>query len=543
MFLGYARVSTGDQKLDLQNDALIKSGCERIFTDTAGGASAERAGLEQALAFARKGDTIVVWKLDRLGRSLRHLVETLAALRDRGIGFRSLQESIDTTTSGGKLVFHVFAALAEFERDLIRKRTRAGLDAARARGKRGGRLSVTLTHAEIDRCLSEPDFTSRTRAMVSLVIERLSVLADKDPQPDVVVCAMPKDVEDACGRGARDNRIRKIITPQALKAEYRRKEQDAKSGQLSLAFDGPETAAPEPTPSHLFRDFHNALKANAMRAKLPTQLVWEGTLRNARDTEDPATTAWNFFTALYYKAGNMPWELQFGVPRTCFVGITFYRESPDPNSPTRTCLAQAFSESGEGLVLRGERVTWDKERDKKPHLNERDAESILRKVIELYRFHFNGPPHRVVVHKTSRYWPEELRGFKAALGDIHSSDFLALERRGIRFMRLGSQPPVRGTVIELGKRNYLVYTRGYIPFLRTYPGMRIPNPLEVVEHLGDSSAEKVCTELLALTKLNWNTCAFASADPVTIAFSRQVATIIKELPEGVELLTKYRHFM
>ncbi|MBV8129568.1 MAG: recombinase family protein [Planctomycetaceae bacterium] len=139
MLIGYAHVSTADQKFDLQKDALTKAGCERIFIDTSGGARAERTGLEQALSFARKGDTVVVWKLDRLGRSLRHLVETLAALRERGIGFRSLQESIDTTTSGGKLVFHVFAALAEFERDLIRERTRAGLDAARARGKRGGR--------------------------------------------------------------------------------------------------------------------------------------------------------------------------------------------------------------------------------------------------------------------------------------------------------------------------------------------------------------------------------------------------------------------
>src|SRR4051794_39093686 len=135
MFIGYARVSTADQKLDLQNDALTKAGCERIFADTAGGVGAERVGLEQALGFARKGGTVVVWKLDRLGRSLRHLVETLAALRGRGIGFRSLRESIDTTTSGGKLVFHVFAALAEFERDIIRERTRAGLDAARARGR------------------------------------------------------------------------------------------------------------------------------------------------------------------------------------------------------------------------------------------------------------------------------------------------------------------------------------------------------------------------------------------------------------------------
>jgi DNA invertase Pin-like site-specific DNA recombinase len=103
MLIGYARVSTADQKLDLQNDALTKAGCERIFTDTASGANAARTGLEQALAFVRQGDTIVVWKLDRLGRSLRHLVETLADLRGRGVGFRSLQESIDTTTSGGNL--------------------------------------------------------------------------------------------------------------------------------------------------------------------------------------------------------------------------------------------------------------------------------------------------------------------------------------------------------------------------------------------------------------------------------------------------------
>ena len=139
MLIGYARVSTADQKLDLQNDALTKAGCERIFTDTAGGAGAERTGLEQALSFARKGDTIVVWKLDRLGRSLKHLIETVTGLSDRGVGFQSLQETIDTTTSGGKLVFHVFGALAEFERDIIRERTLAGLAAARAHGRMGGR--------------------------------------------------------------------------------------------------------------------------------------------------------------------------------------------------------------------------------------------------------------------------------------------------------------------------------------------------------------------------------------------------------------------
>src|SRR5574342_87761 len=139
MLVGYARVSTADQTLGLQKDALAQAGCERVFTDTARGSRADRPGLDEAVDFLRPGDTLVVWRLDRLGRSLRHLIDTLGGLDQRGIGFRSLQEQIDTTTSGGKLVFHVFGALAEFERDLIRERTSAGLAAARARGRRGGR--------------------------------------------------------------------------------------------------------------------------------------------------------------------------------------------------------------------------------------------------------------------------------------------------------------------------------------------------------------------------------------------------------------------
>ena len=139
MLIGYARVSTNDQNLDLQSDALKQAGCKRIFTDTASGAKAERPGLLQALHECRAGDTLTVWKLDRLGRSLPHLVETVRDLAARDVGFKSLQESIDTTTSGGKLIFHIFASLAEFERDIIRERTNAGLAAARARGRKGGR--------------------------------------------------------------------------------------------------------------------------------------------------------------------------------------------------------------------------------------------------------------------------------------------------------------------------------------------------------------------------------------------------------------------
>jgi DNA invertase Pin-like site-specific DNA recombinase len=139
MLIGYARVSTADQTLDLQKDALQQAGCSRIFTGTASGAKAERTGLDEALNYVRLGDTMVVWRLDRLGRSLNRLIETITGLNNRHIGFKSITENIDTTTSGGKLIFHIFGALAEFERDIIRERTQAGLTAARARGRRGGR--------------------------------------------------------------------------------------------------------------------------------------------------------------------------------------------------------------------------------------------------------------------------------------------------------------------------------------------------------------------------------------------------------------------
>ena len=142
MLIGYARISTHDQTLALQLDALEKAGCEQIFTDQVSGTKAERKGLTEALSHLREGDTLVVWRLDRLGRSLRHLIDTITDLADRGVGFKSLTENIDTTTTGGKLVFHIFGALAEFEREIIRERTQAGLQAARSRGKVGGRPKV-----------------------------------------------------------------------------------------------------------------------------------------------------------------------------------------------------------------------------------------------------------------------------------------------------------------------------------------------------------------------------------------------------------------
>jgi DNA invertase Pin-like site-specific DNA recombinase len=137
--IGYARISTTDQELHLQNDELEKVGCKKIFKDTISGAKSEREGLTDCLNYLREGDTLVVWKLDRLGRSLKDLIAQITKLEELGVGFYSITENIDTTTAGGKLVFHIFGAMAEFERNLISERTKAGLEAARKRGRKGGR--------------------------------------------------------------------------------------------------------------------------------------------------------------------------------------------------------------------------------------------------------------------------------------------------------------------------------------------------------------------------------------------------------------------
>ncbi|MAT50130.1 MAG: resolvase [Porticoccaceae bacterium] len=155
MKIGYARVSTGDQNLDLQIDALQQAGCERIFEEKLSGSRSDRPELEQLLDQARPGDVIMIWKLDRLGRSLKHLVELVSHLNERRIGLRSINDPIDTTNAQGKLIFNIFASLAEFERDLIAERTQAGLRSARARGRVGGRPKGLTSDAELKAIAAE----------------------------------------------------------------------------------------------------------------------------------------------------------------------------------------------------------------------------------------------------------------------------------------------------------------------------------------------------------------------------------------------------
>jgi hypothetical protein len=378
------------------------------------------------------------------------------------------------------------------------------------------------------------------KAVVAEIGRQLEALADLEPEPHVVVVLMPDFVEAEL-RHLGNPFAKRVPLTLDERAERRLEKLKAKTGQEFFDF-GTDERTPREQEA---RNFHNALKARAMNVGIPTQLIWQPSLNSEGLSQDPASMAWNLFTALFYKAGNIPWQLRKLPGDTCFVGIAFYTHSAaGGHVTTQTSLAQVFSGTGEGLVVKGGPALLDEKVDRKPHLSEVNAKQLLADALQIYCQHHDAPPRRVVVHKTSKYTAEELAGFRKALGSIYRYDFLALERSDMRFMRVGHHPPLRGTVVTLAPRRHAVFTVGYVPYFRVYPGMRIPAPLDIMEHHGDSPAATVCEEVLALTKLNWNSCSFACSDPITTHFARTVGHILSELPlESPPPQSKYRFYM
>jgi hypothetical protein len=269
------------------------------------------------------------------------------------------------------------------------------------------------------------------------------------------------------------------------------------------------------------QNLRRVIKAEAMEFGIPTQLVWPHTF------------------------GAAPWRLDEVEPGTCYVGVSFYRDNGEKSPTLRTTMAQAFTAAGDGYVLRGSTFEWDStEYGPSPHLDSSNASALMRGVLELYQRQNRGAlPSRIVVHKSSRYWDEELAGFREACTTVPRTDFVALGRRGIQFYRPGIYPPLRGTFVRLSDDDLLLYTVGYIPYLRTYPGARVPQPIGIIEHHGDSAWDVVLKEIIGLTKMNWNTADFACSEPITLAFSHRVGQILAELPAPLSPRQEYRFYM
>lgn len=385
-------------------------------------------------------------------------------------------------------------------------------------------LVETLSPLEVASCTKASSRDVAVEAMGRSIRERLQALEERESPPQVVIVALPQAVRDAAGGG---------------RARPKRRKVERDSRQLALAFMDPKPLEP----FSASRTLHRVIKAEGMRANLPTQLMWPGALSGGPDVQDDATRAWNFCTALYYKAGGVPWRVAGLGKNTCYVGISFYQPI-DAIGRLQASMAQAFSDRSEGTVLRGSSFDWNP-RQGPPRLTRDAAGKLIVDVIEKYRLHHHlQTPARVVVYKSSAFSDDETRGMEEALAGLVSYyDFLSVTDSPIRFLRTGREPPIRGTAIQVAPQRYVLYTRGYVPFLKLYPGLRIPRPVQLLHPRGSGSVTELLGELLSLSRMNWNSADFASAEPITLGFSRTVGLILSELPEDIEPQGSFRYYM
>lgn len=397
----------------------------------------------------------------------------------------------------------------------------------------------------LEQDLRPPAAADQIKNVVARISGELEVLGDLDPPPDVVAIVMPPFVQDAVQHVGEEMRRRPTAarTPtQVFGKAMSKLELKTKQGFFDFDFAGVE-----PKNDLGFWNFHHALKARAMRAAIPTQLIWERILRGEHTSQDPASVAWNLMTGLYYKAGNIPWEVD-GLPfDTCFLGISFFKSGLHPDAATHTCLAQVFSGHGEGLVMKGGNAV--KKPKRAAYMDRDTAEHLVANALELYSVHHPGAhARRLVIHKTSPFMPDEIAGVEAAAGDMRVDLVSITAGSDVRFLRSGTHPPLRGTCVKIADRETLLFTVGYVPEFRHYPGAKNPEPILLRHDRGDSTRETICREIVALTKLNWNSCAYAAKQPITTLFADAVGSIMGEylaMPpaERGKLQTKYRFFM
>lgn len=295
------------------------------------------------------------------------------------------------------------------------------------------------------------------------------------------------------------------------------------------------------------RDLRRAFKALAMQFHKPTQILHEttiGLVNSRRKLDHRSKIAWNLFTGLYFKVEGLPWAPAGLNPGTCFIGISFFRPLGSA-STLRSSVVQAFDHNGEGLILRGPSFRWDNQQESRsPHLPEDTAHELLQMVLRRYRSERRQLPRRVVVHKSSRFEPEERSGFEQALcsSDVEQYDLVSLRfSNNVRLIRAGQYPPLRGSSFTAGDISYL-YTTGYIPEMGKYPHGHVPSPLQIADHVGDASDAQIKKEILLLTKMNFNSADYAGSSPIDLRFSKLVGDILREIPEGQSPQPNFRYY-
>jgi hypothetical protein len=370
--------------------------------------------------------------------------------------------------------------------------------------------------------------------VVDLYADAHHRLASRDlNRPDIILMCIPDSVFSKVSS----------VERKATESERKRAKEIRRSrasSQLDL-FDVLDEV--EQTPEDfLKRDLRLALKARALRNRLPIQLVTDALLNDTARNQDPATRAWNFSVGLYYKAGGVPWRLPPTGPDTCFVGISFHHFRTTQRAMVRSSLAQAFSSDGEGFAIRGEGVPVEPDQGRNVHLSEQQAYDLARNVLAEYELRTGGAPLRIVLHKTSYFDPAEQAGFSAALKDTPIVSMVTLVPSLFRLLRYGPYPPKVGTVCTVNDDRSFLFTSGFMPELGTYPGPHVPQPFEV-RCLGTESAATAAQDVLNLTRMNWNTADIRGKWPVSLSFARRVGGILDEYGDDDLTETSFRYFV
>lgn len=362
----------------------------------------------------------------------------------------------------------------------------------------------------------------------------LESLAKRDTnRPDVILICLPSSIV------AKAKTVERQLTPEE-KRTASEIAQNAPERQLDL-FDINEEV--EQTAEDLLRrDLRLALKARALRARLPVQLVTTKLFEDTERSQDPATRAWNFSVGIYYKAGGVPWRLPITGPETCFVGVSFHHFRTSKRHLVHSSLAQAFSSEGEGFAIRGEGVPSEHDQGRNTKLSQQQAESLGRKVLAEYMERTGSAPLRMVVHKTSQFDEGEIEGFNHAFRNIPVVSMVTLIPSPFRLLRFGQYPVTIGTVCTVNTHRTYLYTTGFMPSLGTYPGPHIPEPFEI-RSFGDDEPEDAVKDIFALSRMNWNTADVRGKWPVTLSFARRVGGVLDEYGDDPPSESSLRYFM
>ena len=393
------------------------------------------------------------------------------------------------------------------------------------------RWQVILDDHEIrDILKSSP--RERFQGILNLYSKGIERFARAEVRPDVTVCCLTKDIVREC----------RTVTSSLTTDEWEQLKEKQKDRAKDQVSEYEDWSTEETAEDLLYRDFRRALKARAMKYSMPIQIGRTSLFIDDDANQDAATRAWNVSVALFYKAGGIPWRLKTDGPETCFVGVSFHHLKTTQRHLVYSSVAQAFSTDGDGFALRGDAVPWSASHGRNPHLSSRQAAKIASEILTEYRERIGHDPARIVLHKTSKFNADERAGFLSEFRQIPIIELVNLMPTQFRLVNVGAYPPKRGTLCQVNEIAHYLFTNGYMPEWGTYPGAHIPVPVQIIADQG-ADIERIATDVLGLSRMNWNTARDTSGRPITLRFAREVGGIMAEVGPLDKPNPSYRYYM